>query len=519
MVVSLATLATLASGFLCNPIAIHPAFAQKHVALVVGNSSYRQAPVLANPAKDAKAVAAMFQKSGFEVVTAEYDVGIVEFKRAIRKFEDAAADSDIAVVYYSGHGIDIEGANYLVPVDAAIASDRDAEDEAVSLERLVESVDGARRLRIVILDACRDKPFQTSTKHEQRAQALRNSDSGLSAAEPTTIDTLIAYAAKPGSIAEDGNGEHSPFTVALLDNLFVPGLDIRLAFGRVRDEVLKNTSNRQEPFVYGSLGGDNVSVVPESRQNAEVGGEERDYHLVESIGSARAWQVFINQHPTGPFADLARAQIAKLTVAAAAPASPAQNAGQTAVAAGETSKPPETPAASPTQVAVVTSEPPKPPAPSETPKSATPPAASAKEHVAAIERVVTASDVKARDQLRVAQQELSRLGCYSGAVDGAPGAQTTAAIQSYETARGAKSAGNVEITDDFVSELKKQSSRVCPLTCPAGKTAQGEQCVVVAQKPPPAKPETQASAAPARAPLLKPQSASNASKVGIGIGF
>ncbi|MFZ0425890.1 MAG: caspase family protein [Xanthobacteraceae bacterium] len=512
-------LAALALGFLATPIASQPALAGKHVALVVGNSAYQHAAPLANPARDAKAIAAMFQKSGFEVVTVEPDAGIVEFKRAVRQFEDAAADSDIAVVYYSGHGIDVQGSNYLIPVDAKLANDRDAEDEAVSLERIVESVDGAKELRIVILDACRDKPFQMAGKHEAHAQALRGSDAGLSAAEPTTINTLIAYAAKPGSIAEDGNGEHSPFTVALLDNLFVPGLDIRLAFGRVRDEVLKNTSNKQEPFVYGSLGGGNISIVDLTSQNAEVGGDERDYDLVERIGTARAWQVFVNQHPTGPFADRARVQIAKLTVADAATAVPAPDAAQIAVAAAEPAKPAEPSAESAPPAAAVATQAAK--SPPEAPQALPPAATPAKEQVAAIEPANPAPDVTGRDRLRVAQQELSRLGCYSGAADGAPGTQTTAAIQGYENARGAKTAGNVEVTDAFVAELKKQSSRVCPLTCPAGKTAQGDQCVVIAQKQPQpaARPEAQASAAAPRAPLLKQTSASNAGRVGIGIGF
>ena len=512
-------LAALALGFLATPMASQPALAGKHVALVVGNSAYQHAAPLANPARDAKAIAAMFQKSGFEVVTVEPDAGIVEFKRAVRQFEDAAADSDIAVVYYSGHGIDVQGSNYLIPVDAKLANDRDAEDEAVSLERIVESVDGAKELRIVILDACRDKPFQMAGKHEAHAQALRGSDAGLSAAEPTTINTLIAYAAKPGSIAEDGNGEHSPFTVALLDNLFVPGLDIRLAFGRVRDEVLKNTSNKQEPFVYGSLGGGNISIVDLTSQNAEVGGDERDYDLVERIGTARAWQVFVNQHPTGPFADRARAQIAKLTVAtrrlrhrrrmllklpSLQPSQRNRLSRRLKVA--------------PPAAAVATQAAKSPP---EAPQALPPAATPAKEQVAAIEPANPAPDVTGRDRLRVAQQELSRLGCYSGAADGAPGTQTTAAIQGYENARGTKTAGNVEVTDAFVAELKKQSSRVCPLTCPAGKTAQGDQCVVIAQKQPQpaARPEAQASAAAPRAPLLKQTSASNAGRVGIGIGF
>src|SRR5208282_5275544 len=136
-------------------------------------------------------------------------------------------------------------------VDAKLASDRDADDEAIPLDRLVESVDGAKKLRVIILDACRDNPFSRTMK--QQRVAMRGITAGLSAVEPSGINTLIAYAAKAGSSAEDGNADHSPFATALMDNLFVPGLDVRLAFGRVRDEVLKKTGNEQEPFVYGSL--------------------------------------------------------------------------------------------------------------------------------------------------------------------------------------------------------------------------------------------------------------------------
>ena len=301
--------------------------ADRRVALVIGNSAYVNAPTLPNPAKDAKSVAAMFQKAGYDVVSTAYNVGNLDFKRAIRQFEDAAADSDIAVVYYAGHGIEIHGSNYVIPVDAKLASDRDADDEAITLDRLVESVDGAKRLRVIILDACRDNPFARTMK-QQRTAALRGVNPGLTAAEPSSINTLIAYAAKAGSEAEDGDGDHSPFATALVNNLFVPGLDIRLAFGRVRDEVLKKTGNRQEPFVYGSLGGGNVALVPGQDQpvTANATGEKGDYDLVEKIGTKGAWQVFLNQHPSGFYSDLARQQIEKLTVADASPL--ASSAGQ-----------------------------------------------------------------------------------------------------------------------------------------------------------------------------------------------
>src|SRR5215470_3381842 len=311
--------AILGFGALCAAAWAQPALAEKRVALVIGNSGYQHAPALPNPSRDAKAMVAMFEKGGFSVVTAQYDAGNLQFKRVIRQFEDAAADADIAVIYYAGHGIEVHGTNYLVPIDARLASDRDADDEAITLDRLVEAADGAKRLRLVILDACRDNPF-VKTMRRQRTSALRGVTAGLTKVEPTGTNTLIAFAAKGGAPAEDGEGDHSPFTTALLDNLFVPGLDVRLAFGRARDEVLKRTGNRQEPYVYGSLGGSSISIVPAAEPTpatvaAVSEGEKGDYALVEKIGTKGAWEVFLAQHPKGFYAELARQQITKLAMA------------------------------------------------------------------------------------------------------------------------------------------------------------------------------------------------------------
>jgi hypothetical protein len=289
------------------------AWAEKRVALIVGNSTYQTVPQLPNPSRDATAVAKMFKDAGFDSVEVAVNVGNLEFKRAIRKFEATADQADIAVVYYAGHGLEIGGINYLIPVDARLASDRDADDEAIPLERMVSSADGAKRLRLIILDACRDNPFVTSMRRERKV-ATRGVVAGLGKVEPTSTDTLIAYAAKAGSTADDGDGQHSPFTTAILKNLTVPGLDVRLAFGRVRDEVLKVTANRQEPFVYGSLGGGNVALVPAPAvlQEASVNEVKADYELVEKFGTVRAWQVFLDNHPKGFYSDLARAQIERL---------------------------------------------------------------------------------------------------------------------------------------------------------------------------------------------------------------
>ncbi|WP_375463588.1 caspase family protein [uncultured Methylobacterium sp.] len=283
----------------------------RRVALVVGIGAYQNVPMLPNAVNDASAMAEMFRKAGFEVVTAQSDLGNLAFKRAIREFEEVVADSDIAVVYYAGHGIEVRETNYLVPTDAKLLNERDVEDEAISLDRLTSAIEQAKRLRLIILDACRDNPFASKMR---RRVATRGIPTGLGKVEPSQTDTLIAYAAKDKSLANDGEGDHSPFTKALLTNLTEPGLDIRIAFGRVRDDVLKATGRQQEPFVYGSLGGGTVALVPASA--GAVGGPDSaakdDYGAVERLNSREAWEAFLGKHKGGFYADLARVQIAKL---------------------------------------------------------------------------------------------------------------------------------------------------------------------------------------------------------------
>src|SRR5579872_5049275 len=184
-----------------------PARAEKRVALVIGNSDYENVPRLPNPSADAAAIAQMFKSAGFDVVDLQIDLGDLDFKRALRRFADAAADADTAIVFFAGHGIELHGVNYMIPIDARLADERDAPDEAIALDRIVEAVDGAKRLRLVIVDACRDNPFAVTMR---RQSALRNVARGLGRVEPQGTDTLIAYAAKAGSTAEDGHGEHSP---------------------------------------------------------------------------------------------------------------------------------------------------------------------------------------------------------------------------------------------------------------------------------------------------------------------
>ena len=236
-----------------------PAFADKRVALVLGNSAYQNVAPLPNPVNDGAMIAATLKDAGFDVVDSRHDLSAIETRRALRDFADRARDADIAVVYYAGHGMEVDGTNYLIPVDAKLERDTDVYDEAFSLDRILLAIEPAKQLRLVILDACRDNPFAKTMK---RTVASRAIGQGLAKVEPTSPNMLIAYSAKAGSTALDGDGKNSPFTMALAKHLTTPGLDVRRAFGFVRDDVLKTTGNRQEPFVYGSLGGDDVPLVP-----------------------------------------------------------------------------------------------------------------------------------------------------------------------------------------------------------------------------------------------------------------
>jgi uncharacterized caspase-like protein len=293
-----------------------PAAAGKRVALVLGNSNYQNVAHLANPANDAAALAATFRKANFEVVTLRSDLGAQEMRRALREFGDKAREADIAVIYYAGHGLEVDGNNYLIPVDAVLERDSDVYDEAIPLDRVLVAVEPAHQLRLVILDACRDNPFAKTMK---RTIAQRAIGQGLAKVEPDRPNTLIAFAARAGATASDGDRKNSPFATALADHLTTPGLDLRKAFGYVRDDVLKATNNRQEPFIYGSLGGDDMVLVPAPTVAAPPPAAadpnepaRRDYELAERVGTKEAWDYFLATYPKGFYSKLAQLQRDKL---------------------------------------------------------------------------------------------------------------------------------------------------------------------------------------------------------------
>ncbi len=299
------------------------AFAERRVALVIGNSTYAHAPALRNPSNDARAIAALLKQSGFDDVALKHDLGFDGMRLALRDFGLSTRGADVAVVYFAGHGLELGGENFLVPVDASLKSASSVAFEAATLSAVLDAIRPAGRLRLVILDACRINPM--AARLEMAGGLTRSVPRGLGRIEPTG-DVLVAYAAKAGTVAGDGKDVHSPYAEALLSTLGTPGLDIRLVMGRVRDLVLAKTAEAQEPFVYGSLGGSNVTLVSLKSDDASVAGPSapdasaaRDYELAAKVGTKEAWDAFLAAHPKGFHAELARAQRASLTSAAPAP--------------------------------------------------------------------------------------------------------------------------------------------------------------------------------------------------------
>ena len=472
-----------------------PALAEKRVALILGNSAYQNVAPLANPVNDSAKIAATLKDAGFDSVDSRHDLPAAETRRALRDFADRARDADIAVVYYAGHGIEVDGANYLIPVDARLERDTDIYDEGLSLDRILIAIEPARKLRLVILDACRDNPFARTMK---RTVASRAIGQGLAKVEPTSPNVLIAYSAKAGSTAADGDGKNSPFTAALSRHIATPGLDVRRAFGFVRDEVLKTTGNRQEPFVYGSLGGDDLPLVPApavtepAAATAPAPGAQaevrRDYELALEIGNRSALNAFLQQYPDGFYASLARLQLDKIAaeeirVAATEKARLAEQERARLVAEGAR-KPQQSKAEADARAAEQARM-----AAENAKRVAQEQAAAAEQKRAAVEAAASDKDKGVNlaaltpgpapaDITKSVQAELRRVGCLTGAADGDWNSGSQRALTLFNRYAGTRL--DVKVASiDARDAIRLKSSRVCPPVCEQGFKADGDRCAKI----------------------------------------
>ncbi|SHE77387.1 Uncharacterized protein, contains caspase domain [Litoreibacter ascidiaceicola] len=297
--------------------------AEKRIALIIGNAAYKNVAELKNPRNDSQDMAAALKQVGFEVLL-HTDLTQGTMLDTLRGFRRRASEADVALIYFAGHGIEIDRVNYLLPVDAVLETDSDINFEAVKLETMIFAASGADQLSMVIVDACRNNPFAASMK---RNNPNRSIGRGLTAVEPSK-NTLVAYAAKEGTTAADGKGRNSPYADALISSLKTPKLEVGLMMRQVRDKVLASTGGQQEPFVYGSLSADEIYLNDPDGGNATQPAFVIMEDVVEDVPDTSAaeivfWksisdqhaveelQTYLQKYPEGFFAELARARIAR----------------------------------------------------------------------------------------------------------------------------------------------------------------------------------------------------------------
>jgi len=332
------------------------ALAERRVALVIGNSAYAESP-LRNPVNDARALAAILREIGFEVATLE-NADRTTMQRAVIDFGRRLAEDVVGLFYFAGHGMQVRGANYLIPVKAQVGSEEEIEVEAVDVNYVLARMATARgQFNIVILDACRNNPFERRFRSAGNGLAAINAPSG----------TLISYATAPGSVAADGTDGNGLFTGSLIEALRQPNLTLEETFKRARVQVVSRSRGQQTPWESSSVVGDFVFrkvaapqpaatvPAPSPAAPASNAGELAFWNTIRDSRDPGDYKAYLEAFPTGTFAPLARNRVQSLTAAqqvAAAPAVPPRTGpAEPARPAAVTPKP--APAAAATKVAVV----------------------------------------------------------------------------------------------------------------------------------------------------------------------
>ena len=285
-------------------------WAAARVALVVGNGAYSHVSELPNPPNDAAAVAAKLEELGFEVYSG-VDLDQRSMLSLTRDYARALDGAEAGLVFYAGHGLQVDGENYLLPVDAQLAHPSDLAFEAVSLTQLMTQIEDEARASIVILDACRDNPLSRSFQRKSRSANVGKGLARLSAG----TGSLIAFATAPGDVALDGTGQHSPFTAALLEEIGQPGVEINQMMTRVRARVYSSTDRDQLPWTNSALLGEFFFVPGEASPVPNVAVQPQDALVWQTIATSTDvtdFETFLETYPSSAFAPLAEARLAKL---------------------------------------------------------------------------------------------------------------------------------------------------------------------------------------------------------------
>jgi uncharacterized caspase-like protein len=401
-----------------------PVAAADRVALVIGNGKYVNANTLPNPANDARAMAKALSNIGFDVSFGE-DLDHTSMERLVSDFLRKTASAKISLIFYAGHGLQVDGRNYLVPIDAKLEAASDLNYETIRLDDILDSLnDDPSRANIIILDACRDNPLARTFASRLGASRSAAVSTGLAAYSTVGSGTLIAFSTAPGQVALDGNGANSPFTEGLLKYLATPGLEVRQMLTRVRDDVARATHDRQLPWDNSSLRGDvylasapTAAVIPPSDAQVPPSGasvsrsaasapDEVAWNFVKDTHDSDEVRRFITEFPGSPHLIEAAEKLAALQ-----------------------------------------------PHPAE-----------------------AATDIAKKLQI-----ELHRVGCLTAEPDGDWNAGSIHALQLFNRYSGS-SLDSKLASLDALEAVRSKASRICPLMCSSGYHADGDQCVPTLHK-------------------------------------
>jgi Caspase domain len=445
------------------------AHAERRVALVIGNGAYQHTASLTNPGNDADDMAVALKKIGFEVIAAK-NVDKRSLEMAMGNFARRAQEADAALVYYAGHGIQYQGLNYLMPVDARLEDEYSVNYELTRIDDVLFALSKARGVKILILDACRNNPLM-----ERLSPRGSNRDfvqtRGLARIEAPR-GMVVAFATQSDQVAVDGTGRNSPFTGALLKEIEEPGIEIATLFRRVAIDVNRATSGRQLPELSISMSGEFYLNTRDTDIQA----------WAKLRGSSDRQQLsnFITQYPNSPLASdvqeriasLERAEKPRLEETARAEARPVRDRTNARPDSGMATGTAENPPGS--HLALL---PPTEPIPTPSQQSD------------ALSRGALIQGIK---------KELKRLGCYTGGIDGEWANSETKALVKRFVKYANLSAEPKDPDTEFLDVIRSRSGRVCPLECGPHKIERSGQCVSRDKEP--AKPSAHPTEAKEAAP-------------------
>ena len=427
-----------------------PAQADKRVALVIGNGNYIKASELKNPVNDASDMAAKLKSLGFDVVSGT-DLGHKKLLETVKDFSARIEGADVALFFYAGHAVQVDGVNYIAPVDTDIAREADLDFETISLELIRRQMERSATTSIVLLDACRDNPLTRRLGLRTRSTA---SSKGLARLEPAAEGTFIAFATQPDNVALDGKGRNSPFTSALLKNIDREGIEISAMMTDVRRDVYESTDQQQLPWTNSSLLGlfyfnpqkevaankptPDANKAGDEARNAElkkIGQEAAAWDSAEKSGDAASIRQFLETYPDGVYARLARFTLERLTSATA------ESSENQQVASLE--KPAD---------------------------------ARAQQESDATAQAAATDKQAEKALVRSIQTELSRVGCDAGKADGIWGRKSEQAVSRYAKHGGLK-LSSLDPDESLLRSLQQDKGRICPLVCSAREVEKNGKCI------------------------------------------